>query len=111
MVKYYSMHIPCGMIFRKMFCCRCGEKLTKQKVKNTTEVDKFIISRPFNITIFYSEGTLCETSYVYKCPSCGNITSYKRQCLIAKRQKQVMSKILCEEDITDILIDNIDEIE
>lgn len=64
MWKEVEHSIPLGMIFKKMYCHKCGE------------------------------GKAIKYKYNYRCPMCGNIIEYKKQVVIAKIQKKNKNKIV-----------------
>lgn len=92
----YELEIPTGMLFRKMYCSKCGEKLKLQKQSQTIKkgeegYQSHILG---HTTIGMTEITKAE--YVYICPECGQITTYDRQLQIRKRQKLLHTKIVDE---------------
>lgn len=94
--KGYEMKIPAGMIFRKMYCCKCGTLLEKQK--QSTVYKKGEVGYQNKILGHSTIGMdkKEEVSYVYKCPNCQEIVSYDEQVAISKIQKKMNKKILTE---------------
>ena len=90
--------IPVGMIFRKMYCHKCGAQLKKEK---TTETYKKGDPGYSNKILGHSTLGMSEISksyYIYQCVNCGARISYDYQCVIAKKQKHLKKKILNEND-------------
>ncbi len=94
-----------GMIFKRMFCCRCGTRLERQEItKIYKKGDKDYRSTiAGGSTIGMNE--LEATEYQYMCPNCGLGISYEKQCKIAKRQKQLKKKVLDENDWKEFTFD------
>ena len=99
----YEITIPIGMIFRKMFCHKCGTQLKKEKISKIYKKGEsgFHKLNMLSGTTF-GISQLKETNYIYKCPKCGAKITYDNQCIIAKKQKRLKKKILNEDDL-DIL--------
>ena len=93
----YEMEIDVGMLFRRMYCCKCGTKL---KRRNTSHLYKKgevgYDENPLPGIHIYAGTSQVQTRYVYLCPNCKQITTYDQQCIIAKKQKQAKTKILEE---------------
>ena len=90
--------IPVGMIFRKMFCHKCGTQLRKEKITKTykkgdPEYSNNILGHS---TLGMSE--ISKSYYIYKCINCGAEIDYDHQCVIAKKQKLLKKKILIEDE-------------
>ena len=86
--------IPVGMIFKKMFCHKCGAKLKKQKIieiykKGDAGYSNRILG---SSTLGMSE--ISKSCYIYKCTNCDSKIDYDSQCVIAKKQKLLRKKIL-----------------
>ena len=94
----YECTIDAGMLFRKMYCCLCGERLQKEKVIQVyRRGEPGFRTRVATIrTIGMQE--LTEVSYVYRCPHCGRITTYDEQLRIHKLQKKLKRRILSSDD-------------
>ena len=94
--KGYETTIDVGMIFKKMYCHKCGNRLKKKKISNTYKKGDPKFSRWLmnNLTIFMDRKE--ESYYIYKCPNCEAEISYDTQCLVAKLQKIHKSVILDE---------------
>lgn len=94
----YETEIPAGMVFRKMFCHKCGAQLKKEKIteiykKGDQEYSNRILG---HTTLGMSE--ISKSYYIYKCTKCGAKINYDNQCVIAKKQKRLKKKILNEND-------------
>ena len=96
--KGYEATMPVGMIFRKMFCHKCGTQLKKEKITETYKKGELGYSDKIlgHSTLGMSE--IAKSYYVYKCTNCGAKISYDDQCVIAKKQKRLKKKILDEND-------------
>ena len=96
--KGFETEIPVGMIFRKMYCHKCGARLKKEKI---TEIYKKGDAEYSNKILGHSTLGMSEISksyYIYKCVNCGAQIGYDYQCVIAKQQKLLKKKILNEND-------------
>lgn len=87
-----------GMLFRKMFCGKCGHQLKKKGVtyiviKGDPEFKqsdlKYRMAGMDSIKV---------TKYIYECPNCGDTITYDEQCLVAKKQKKLHKTILTDEE-------------
>ena len=94
-----AREITLGMLFKKMYCRKCGTKLVRKASKRIVNKgdDEFelcvqIYRRSRLLPICMSSCTL--TTYTYLCPKCEIETTYEQQCQIAKRQRQLKRKIL-----------------
>ena len=90
----WEMEIPTGMLFKKMYCSKCGEALKKQKItkiykKGEEGFQNHILGKP---QIGMKQITKCH--YVYVCPNCNNMTTYDQQSAIRKKQRQCHKKII-----------------
>ena len=94
----YESEIDLGMLFRKMYCHKCGTRLKKMKVTNVYKKGDPGYSNDIlgHGTLGMSEKAI--SHYIYKCPNCGNEISYDDQCIVAKKQKSLKKKILDEND-------------
>lgn len=98
-MKNKSISIPAGMVFKKFYCHKCGEKLVKEPKKRIV-TPKDADYREYNsIGNMHVIGDIEVTEYDFKCPSCGNIIKYDEQCVIGKIQKKLDKKELYEQDI------------
>ena len=98
--KGFEISIPAGMLFRKMFCHKCGAELKKEKITKCYKRGEqgFSIWVPgAGLTLGMSE--LSRSHYIYKCPNCNALIDYKDQRIVAKKQKLLNKKILNESDL------------
>ena len=99
----YKMQIPVGMIFRKMYCRYCGERLKVHKIVDVYTVGDPNFSRTMKIgpaghkIVNIHSQTL--VTYVYKCPDCGKAVTYEEQVYFSKIQKKLGKKILSDDEI------------
>ena len=91
-----------GMLYKKMYCHKCGTILKRHKFTKTYwPGDKGYK--------FYGAGHgvnidgYTKIRYIYKCPQCSFITTYAAQKKISKIQKINQSKILESNTISQIL--------
>ena len=95
----HQMEIPIGMLIKKMYCSKCGSMIRRYKIT------KLLHKGEYGFDNYLGGGVnaigmdkLQKTTYVYRCPNCGNITTYDEQKLISKKQKKCKSKILSEDN-------------
>ena len=90
----FETTIPVGMIFKKMFCHKCGARLKKEKITRIYKKGQFGYSNDIlgHSTLGMSEKVM--SYYIYQCPNCGSKISYNDQCVIAKKQKFFKKRIL-----------------
>ena len=93
-----EIHIPVGMVFRKMFCHRCGTQLKKKKITEVLKKGQTGYSNKIlgHSTLGMSE--IAKSHFIYKCPTCASEISYDNQCIIAKKQKRLKKLIINEND-------------
>ena len=66
----YEMKVPVGMLFKKMFCCKCGVKLQKKKMsKIHFKGDAEFKSIKYGHTVILDKRQIID-SVVYFCPNC-----------------------------------------
>lgn len=92
----YSMEIDVGMLFRRMYCSKCGTKLKRTNTsrlvkKGELGYDEHLAMRWI---IVPASTPQVHVRYVYVCLNCKQVTTYEQQCIIAKKQKQAKTKIL-----------------
>ena len=90
--------IPVGMIFKKMFCHKCGAQLKKKKITKTYQKGELEYSDKILGHSTFGMSELTKSNYIYKCPYCGFEITYDAQCSIAKKQKLLKKKILNEKE-------------
>ena len=96
--KGFEITIPVGMIFKRMFCHKCGTKLKKEKITKIYEKGDQGYSNKILGHSTLGMSKISKTHYIYKCPNCEFKISYFYQCVIAKKQKQLKKKILNENE-------------
>ena len=84
--KGYELRISPLMIFRKMYCHKCGSKLKIKKVSETYKKGDPEYSNEIlgHSTIGMNRKEVVR--YIYKCPGCASEITYEDQCKIAKRK-------------------------
>ena len=96
----YTGEIPIGMLFRKMYCHRCGVRLKREKQVNVYHkgdegYDKHIFFlRPTPLGMDKAK----KTHFVYVCPNCNSRITYNEQRAIARKQRKLKSKIISENE-------------
>lgn len=91
----YSVEINFGMLFRRMYCSRCGTKLKRQSYSSEHRKGELGYEKHFRPRISVSSlETQIIVRYDYVCPYCKRVTTYEQQCLIAKKQKKAKTRIL-----------------
>lgn len=99
MWRGYECHGPAlGMIFRKMYCHKCGQRLKKEKITVVYKKgdDGYTDDILGHSTIGMTEKSV--SSYVYRCSNCNATITYSEQRVIAKKQKQQKKIILDDID-------------
>ena len=97
-MAWYSYGIPMGMVFKKYYCCKCGNKLIKEKnyrVVTKDDVDYYHYHKRGNFPKYDHH----VYDYHFKCPNCNNRYSFDYQCVIERIQKYKKSKVLSKNDI------------
>ena len=95
----YEIKIPVGMLFKKMFCCKCGAKLQKKKLsKINLKGDADFKSIKYGHTVILDKHQTID-KIVYFCPNCNIITEYNEQLRISSIQKRVNKLILDDNDL------------
>ena len=90
--------IPVGMIFKRMFCHKCGSQLRKEKITETYKKGEQGYSNKILGHSTLGMREISKSYYIYKCSNCGATISYDDQCVIAKKQKLLKKKILNEDE-------------
>lgn len=95
----YKSSIDVGMIFKKMYCGKCGTRL---RVEKNTEIiekgdDRFSNRMPGKVWAI-GMSSYRYVTYIYCCPNCGAETTYDEQCIVSKKQKRLKKIILDEND-------------
>ena len=96
------MSMPAGMMFRKCYCHKCGERLEKNPVTRLIPPDSPEFKKHARVggkrvaPIGDFEVTECNS---YICPNCGNVIDYYKQITISKIQKKYKQNILYESTV------------
>lgn len=100
--RRYEYSISVGMIFKKMYCCKCGEKLKKEFITvdydPESKANKEAWFTGTSIRFIYRphpDGTEYKECF-YICKKCGYALSYNDQKIISEYQKETGKKILNE---------------
>ena len=96
--KGYEVTISLGMIFRTMYCCKCGSKLKKKKVSNVYKKGEPEYTGTVLGHATIGMDRIEMAHYIYTCPDCDFEITYDEQCAVAKKQKKLKKKILSEND-------------
>ena len=91
--KGYETEIYMGMIFKKMYCHKCGTTLNKIKVSKVYKKGEKGYTNQIGV-IAIGMDKLEKAYYIYRCNNCGLEITYEEQCIIAKKQKKEKKKIL-----------------
>ena len=98
-MKNKSVSIPMGMVTKKFYCHKCGERLGKHPKTRTLSPGDPDYRKHNRINHTHMIGDVEVTDYDFKCPDCGTIIEYDEQCIIGKIQKQLRKNILSDEEI------------
>lgn len=96
--KGYESTISLGMIFKKMYCLQCGNRLKKKKISNLYEKGDPNYSNDILGHATIGMDKIEKVYYIYCCPNCGMEITYDEQCAIAKNQKLLKKKMLNKKD-------------
>ncbi len=93
--------IPLEMIFKKMYCHKCGAQLLKKKITHVCKKgdSNFYPHMGGKRTLFMTQIKM--SHYIYKCPNCGSTISYDDQCVVAKAQKRLNKIRITEDELSD----------
>lgn len=94
----YEGEISIGMLIRKMYCSKCGNRLDRKKVSNLLHKGENGYQNHILGHQTIGMDKIVKTSYIYKCPNCGNITTYEEQLIISKKQKKNKTRVLFDEN-------------
>lgn len=92
--KGYELTIPAGMIFKKMYCHKCGTTLNKIKVSKVYKKGDIGYTNQIAGLTAIGMDKIEKAYYIYRCNNCGLEITYEEQCIIAKKQKKEKKKIL-----------------
>ena len=99
-MKNKSFSISMGMVTKKFYCHKCGERLGKHPKTRTLspgDPDYRKHNRINHKT--HMIGDVEVTEYDFQCSACGNVIEYDEQCVIGKIQKQLRKNILSDEEV------------
>ena len=99
-MKNKSVSIPVGMVIKKFYCHKCGERLRKHpqtRIVKPGDPDYRKHSR-INRRI-QMIGAVEVTEYNFRCPACENFMEYRAQCVVRKMQKKLRKNILTDEEL------------
>lgn len=92
--KGYESTISLGMIFKKMYCQKCGNTLRRKKISNIYKKGDPNYSNDILGHATIGMDRIEKVYHVYYCPNCGFEITYEEQCVVRKRQKLLYKKIL-----------------
>lgn len=102
--RSYSFSIPFGMIFRRMHCCRCGEKLKRKFMtvaydpENKSSKYAFFSGTSIGVSNRYHPDGVEYKECFYICNRCGYAISYNDQKVVADYQREPGRKILTKKE-------------
>lgn len=96
--KGYEAEIPVGMIFKKMYCHKCGNRLKIKKVSNIYKKGDPNYTNKILGHATIGMDRIEVGHYIYQCTNCNFEITYDEQCIISKKQKRLKKKILDEND-------------
>ena len=78
-----TVSIPAGMVFRKFYCHKCGQKLQRAARTFTVrpgdpDYKKYAIHKN-GLRITFFPGDVQVTEYDFCCPDCHHVTGYREQ--------------------------------
>ena len=101
--KSYEFSFSPGMIFKKMYCCKCGEKLKRKYLVVGYSEDEGRTCMGFSGAVLsFSYHPPRTTEYqecFYLCQQCNYAISYDDQKIVAEYQKESGRKILTEKQM------------
>ena len=98
-MKNRSYTSPMGMLTKKFYCHKCGERLIRNARTRTIKRGDPDYKKHSRVGRMHLIGDVEFTEYDFKCPACGNIIEYDEQCVIGKIQKQLRKNILSDEEV------------
>ena len=98
-MKNKSVSIPMGMVTKKFYCHKCGERLGKHPKTRTLSPGDPDYRKYNRINHKHRIGDIEVTDYDFQCPACKNVIEYDEQCVVRKIQKQLRKNILSNEEV------------
>ena len=90
--------MPIGMLFRKMYCAGCGDRLVRKQIRQTYQRGEPGFQNTLSDGSTINILSYTKVIYIYRCQGCGKEISYKDQVKVAKKQAKLGVKILPLED-------------
>ncbi len=100
-MKNKSVTIPAGMVFKRFYCHKCGERLVKHPNKRIVKPGDSDYREHSRIGDMNVIGDIEVTEYDFKCHDCGNIIHYNEQRVIEKIQNKLQKNVLSDEEISE----------
>lgn len=98
--------MPLGMHFKKMYCCKCGNKLDKKSLPVvSSSITTKIRRNVFTLFPIYDDlnsvklTKVKSDSYLYHCKQCNYLMTYEHQNKVRKYQKKHGKLLLTEAEI------------
>ena len=99
-MKNKSVSIPMGMVTKKFYCHKCGERLGKHpKTRTLSPGDPDYRKHSRINRKAHMIGDIEVTEYDFQCPACKNVIEYDEQCVVRKIQKQLRKNVLSDEEV------------
>lgn len=90
----HEIKIPVGMLFKKMYCFKCGNKLDRKEIRRIIKKGDPNYSNDIMGHSTIGMDRKEQVEYIYICPNCHLEITYKEQCVISDKQKESHKKIL-----------------
>lgn len=76
-----SWSIPFGMVFKKYYCSKCGEKLVKEKTHRVVTKDDLDYYQ-YHEKDMYPRSPVDVYSYRFRCNNCHKAITFNEQCIL-----------------------------
>ena len=96
--KGYKSTMPAGMLFKKMYCSKCGARLKRHKITKTYLKGEEGYKNRILGQATIGMGSIEIGTYVYKCPDCESMVTYEKQLEINEKQKRLNRTVLTDEE-------------